>query len=186
MFKIELNLPSKVHLRNVGGEAVNWEVEKTPADVLARVLEAGAKVVLTNAFNSGGKDVPESERLANMQKRMDAWYNGSYEVTSRGGKTSFGQAWEAYVHTVQAAYPNETESSVMAKRKATIEAVLGKDAKNTMENFIESTVIAKGTKKADIANESEAMLGRLLERYAKLEAERAKATDGLDLTTIDI
>ena len=54
--QVTINLPEGIFLRNVNGEAIKLDVTKLPADVVGKVFEVGAKTILTNVWNGGGKD----------------------------------------------------------------------------------------------------------------------------------
>jgi hypothetical protein len=187
MIKMTVELPSAVFLRNIDGEAVSLNVEKLEAfpHLVARVFEAGAKVILTNAYNGGGTAASDSEKLAQMQKRMDAWYRGEFAVTERGS-SQLTLMRECYVEAVKAA-TGTSEQAVDKQIKATVEAVFGKDTAAKFDKFLEAlaTQKAKATK-GDKQQLLEAMTQKWEKAAAELAAERAKATAAIDLTGLDI
>lgn len=184
---VEIALPAKTFLRTIEGEAVYLDWAELPASVLPRIMEVGAKTVLTNAYNGGGASATDAEKAANMQKKLDAWKRGEFEVTG-GGKTSLGQMKDAYIDKVIAA-TGCGQSDVEKAMKATIVEVLGKDAKGSMDNFLTAhsklAAKAEGEKRdaGTIRAETEAAL---LAHYAKLADARSKAVKGLDLTAITL
>jgi hypothetical protein len=102
---ITITLPSKTMLRTIGEGAnkkpiyLDWS--KVPEAVIPAMLEGGMKTVLNNAYNSGGKDRSEAERVAQMEKRINAFYRGEYVAVERGENAYTGM-WNAYVDEVRA------------------------------------------------------------------------------------
>lgn len=187
-FEVTITLPKSLFLRNVAGKPVNLDWTSVPAAVIADIACGGAKVLLTNAFNSGGKDVKESDRLANMQKRMDAWARGEYAITERAASQTALMA-ECYIAEMLARHDGTSEKAVRDAMRATVTKMLGKDTKATFVNFLQATATAMAKADGEKRSKDE-LLALLTAKYekaaAELEAERAKAsTVELDLS-IDI
>lgn len=178
---IEVNLPSAIHLRNRDGAPVNLDVEKLPAHVIGRIFEAGAKVILTNAFNGGGKDKPEADRYASMEAKMKAWYNGDFAVVERG---------DSWMSVLKEQYISEQvslgakPSVVEANIKDLVTSTFGEGEKATFSRFLDAvaTHLAKdsGEPYEEVRGQIEADLSARAE-----EAERARA-DAAKKVKVDV
>jgi hypothetical protein len=116
--------------------AVTWA--DIPDDVIVRVLEAGAKVILTNAWNGGGKDASDDERLAAVDKKLDSWKRGEFNVVERG--ESFFTAWkEVYLADCIAA--GMTSKAAEQNIRDKVAERLGKDTKATFDNYLNATAL---------------------------------------------
>src|SRR5690606_22394793 len=82
--KIEITLPESIHLRTVEGKSVALDVTRLPVGIIGAAFAVGCKTVMTNVWNGGGKDATDTDRMAALQKKMDAWYRGELNVTARG------------------------------------------------------------------------------------------------------
>lgn len=185
-FNATLVLPSRIMFRNVGGEPVYLEVESLPANVLADILVGGAKIISTNTWNGSGKDTPEVERLAAVQKRWDSWKRGEYSITERSASQSSIMK-EAYIAEMLVKHPTATAKLIEDKIKATVKEVLGKDTNATFDNFLEAIATSLGKVKG--AEPKDAIKAKLVAKYeaaaAEIEASRSAASKvDLDLTDI--
>lgn len=186
MFKTEITLPDSTFILNHKGEAVNVDWTKMPASVLGGILEGGAKIILKNSYNSGGKDKPNAEKLASMQKRLDSWYKGDYAITERASSQATLMR-ECYVAEVQARTPGASVKAIEDKIKATVKGVLGESQNATFDNFLEAIAKGKYPKDTKAANEAKAKLVAHYEKAAaELEAQRASASVDIDLGDFDI
>ena len=184
---VTINLPERTLIRNVGGEAKYVDWAKVPASVFTDLIPGAAIVILNNCYNGEGKDAAEDVRWAKAQKRLDAWYNGTYLLTERATSATTLMR-EAYVMEMQAKHDGVSESTIEAKMKATVKAVLGNDAKATFDNFLHSiaTNIAKASDgKQDQKAVYEALVAKYEKAAAELEASRAAVKIDIDLTDID-
>lgn len=165
MSKFTIELPESTFIRNVDGKAVNlvWkDVEK----VIAGIAIVGAKVLLTNVYNGGGKAATDAERFAALQKKMDSWARGELNVIERG-ESQYSAFKEVYLTDCIVA--GMTSKQAEAALKAKVEERLGKDAKATFANYIESTAIE--TAEADkTMTRDEARMA--LEAYYASESDR--------------
>lgn len=140
---IAINLPASTFIRTVKdkdgkGVAFNVDWADLPVEVVARICEAGAKVILTNAYNGGGKDVSEAEKTAAMAKKLDSWKRGEFNVIERG--ESFYTAWKQ-VFLADCVAAGMTVSAAEGLIKAKVEERLGKETKATFANYLEATAL---------------------------------------------
>lgn len=164
MAKFTIELPASTFIRNVNGEAFNlvWaDVEK----VLASIAITGAKVLLTNVYNGGGAKATDAERLAALQKKVDSWKRGEFNVVERG-ESQFTAFREVYMTDCIVA--GMTTKQAEAALKAKVEEVMGKDTKASFANYIEATAIE--TAKAGDMTRDEAR--EALEAYYVSESDR--------------
>lgn len=184
MIKVSINVPASIFLRNVDGKPVHLDVAKLPASIVGKVFEAGAKVILTNAYNGGGAKSSDVEKLAQMQKRMDAWVKGEYAVTERGAsqETIMREVYVARVMDAKGCSAADVDKAI----KATVAKVMGKDTAAKFSTFISCVAKVKFPTDADGAAKWEQDTITDLEQAAAiLAAERSKATESIDLSDFD-
>lgn len=183
MIKVQIELPEAILVRTVDGKPVRLDVKKLaefPA-VIAGIFEGGAKTVLTNTWNSGGKERTDVERMAQLEKRMASWYKGEYVMAERG-ESAYTGMWQAYVDDIRAK-AECTVKDVEDQRRATIAAVFGENEKVSTATFFKAlaTLIAKenGT---EVQAELEAVEGFYAGLAAEAEQRRAQAKAKLDVS----
>lgn len=183
MSKHTIELPASIFLRTHAGKAINV-TEDQLAPVLAKLVEVGAKTILTNVWNGGGKDATDSERLAALDKKLAAWSRGEFNVTERGESqySAFREVWLADM----IAAGNSTKASEDFLRAKVAER-LGKDTKATFANFIEASAIeiaeGKEMTRDEARNALESYYASESDRRSK---EREKAGSKVTLPTIDL
>lgn len=179
MTKVTIELPARILLRNSGGKPVYLESDRINAQVWAAIAEGGVNIIMNNTFNSGGKAASETERLAAMQKRLDAWYAGNYVIGSTGPRDSImGDAKRAFLKK------NPDGEAVI---KAKVAAVLGKDEKATFANYLKAvaTDLAKA-KDSKFDDEFEALLAKAEAAALKHREEQAAALANLDIDVSEL
>ena len=184
MVNVSINVPASIMLRNVDGKPVYLNVEALPTAIIGKVFEAGAKVILTNAFNGGGAKSTEAEKLAQMLKRMDAWMKGEYAVTERGAsqETLMREVYVARVMEAKGCSAADVDKAI----KATVAKVMGKDTAAKFSTFISCVAKVKFDGDTDGAVKWEQdTIADLEKAAAELAAERAKATESIDLSDFD-
>lgn len=188
MTKYTIDLADKFMIRTVqrDGKAEPFNVvnKDIPDSVKAKVYEIGMRVLLTNVYNGGGKDASDSERLAAMDKKLDAWKRGEFNVTERG--ESVTSAWrEVYLSDCVAA--GMTVKAAEAAIKAKVAEMLPKDTKATFANYIEATAIELA-KSGDIDRVAarEALEAYYIEESDRREKERAKTEAKVEVPKIDL
>lgn len=171
MAKFTIELPDRITVRTVGGSPVYWEVAKMPESVMADIARVGGLTVLTNAFNGGGSKATDAERLAAMQKKLDAWERGEFRVVERGETafTGMREAWLDEFRAATGASLKQAESFLADK----VHATLGKDSKATFSNYLDVTA-AELVKAGEFDNAADAREA-LEAHYAKLADDAAKA-----------
>ena len=184
---VTLNLSAQDVIRNTESGKLVLDWSKVPVDTIAEILQGGARIILTNAFNGGGKDIPEAERLSQAQKRIDSWYKGEYRVATRGDSwTSLMR--EAYIAEQMAAH-NVAEKVIADSMKKLVQDTFGEKEKATFGMFLKAlaTKAAKRDGETRSAVELEAALESKYEKAAtELSAARAKASKAIDLTDLGI
>jgi septal ring factor EnvC (AmiA/AmiB activator) len=187
MTTITISVSDQLFVRNVGGEKVNLDTTTLSAAVAASIFEVGAKTVLTNAWNGGGKDATDAERKAALERKMAAWYRGEFAVATRGDSQMTAMR-EQYVDERKAA-AGMTTAQVERSIKDTVKQVFGADTAATFDNFLNAvaTLLSKRDGEtravADIREEVESGLAKRTEEAA---AKRAKVASKLDLSAVDL
>jgi hypothetical protein len=185
MFKVAIELPESVFIRNVGGKAVACPLKDIPANVIADLVVGGVKIISTNAFNSGGKDTPEATRLAQMQKRWDAWLRGEYVMVERGETQHTGMK-EIFIADCVAAGMTTGEADKLIKAK--VAERLPAESKATFANFLDATAL-EYVEAGEFETASEAREALEAHYAAKVEEQakaRAKASAKVVMPTIDL
>jgi hypothetical protein len=184
MEKITVNIPERIFLRNHNGEAL-YATAAQLSKVADKLLEVGAKTILTNVWNGGGKDATDAEREAALSKKLDSWARGEFNVVERG-ESQFTAFREVYIADCIAAgfTTKQAEDAIKAK----VADRLGKDAKATFANFIEASAIEyaeadKTMTRDDARSALEAYYAKESDRRAK---EREAAGKKVEMPKIDL
>lgn len=184
-----ITLAARTVIKALPTETIAVEWDRIPANVLTQIVEVGAKTILTNVWNGGGKDATEAERIANVNKKIDAWEAGNFNVTARGGNLETAMR-DAYRLELEAAIGKPITDAAFRKMQLdTMEATGTSWDKNKVvpvELFFaaRAQIIAKRDG-SDAATVRDEMLERFERLAHELMAERAKATDSIDVTGLD-
>jgi plasmid stability protein len=183
MAKHNIDLPARIFLRNHNGEAL-YVTEDQLAPVLLKLVEVGAKTILTNVWNGGGKDATDAERLAALMKKLDAWKRGEFNVTERG-ESQYSAFKEVYLADCVAAGFSIKAAEDAIRVKVTER--LGKDTKATFANFIEASAVEY----ADAGDMTRDEAREALEAYYAKESDRrqkelATANKKVEMPKLDL
>lgn len=181
--EVTITLPETIFLRNHEGQALHVTAEQM-APVIDKLISVGAKTILTNVYNGGGEKATPAERLAAVQKKLDAWSKGEFNVVERG-ESQYTAMREVFVADMVAA--GHTTAAAAEAIKAKVAERLGKDTKATFANFIEASAIEY----AEAGDMTRDEARTALENYYASEAdrrekERAKAGTKVELPKIDL
>jgi hypothetical protein len=189
MPKLTLNLPTTttVALGKDTTDRLPIDWARVQPNVIEAILVAGAKVIITNAYNGGGKEAKQADKVAAATKKLDAWYRGEFNVAVRGD-TMMTALREAYVDDVKAKTGATTKQVEESIRKA-VSHVFGEKEAATFGRFIDAmgTLIARqkhGDKPTDeaVQAEREAFEARYQALADEAAKRRADASKTLDLT----
>lgn len=185
-YTLKVELPESVFFRTVNGKAVNLDLTAIPASVIAALVVGGVKIISTNTFNSGGKDNPEADRLAQVLKRWDAWKRGEYVMVERG-ETQFTAMKEAFIAYMIGEH-QMTTSAVDKLIKAKVEERLPKDSKATFSNFLDATALeyVEAGQFDDAASAREALEAHWTAKADEAAKARAKASDKIVVPMLDL
>lgn len=189
---VTIELPPTTHLTNKSGlsETVDWaKVAAFPA-LVAEIVQRAGSVVLLNAYNGNGpkgETRTPDEKLAQMRKRLDAWYAGNYVVVERESNGAAKELFIAdYAKAAQLPSINAAEKSLAELVKVHLPKDGDKSAPATFENMLKAIAVGKGLT-GDAAN---AYVNERLDKYGKAAAEKAaaaaKVIGKMDLSSIDI
>jgi hypothetical protein len=192
MAKVTLNLPTTttVALGKDTTDRLPIEWSRVKPNVLEAILVAGAKVIVTNAYNGGGKEAKQADKVAAATKKLDAWYRGEFNVVNRGDSMMTALR-EAYVDDVKAktgATTKQVEDSI----RAAVSNVFGEKEAATFGRFIDAmgTLIARQKHGEPNEEQTAAERAAFEARYQGLADEaakrRAEATPKLDLAGLVI
>lgn len=184
MTQFNINLPESIFLRNVAGKAISCKPAEFEA-ILGRVCEVGIKTILTNVYNGEGKDATETERLAKLEKKLDAWKRGEFVVVERG-ESSYTPMREVFISDC-VRDGLTVKQAEQAMRDAVTER-LGKDAKATFSNYLDATAaaMAEGDEFDDAASAREALEGYYAAEAEKRAAAAAKVSAKVKVPTLDL
>lgn len=181
-----LSIANRIFLRTVDGKPVNWDTANCPDPLFEKLIEVGAKTILTNVYNGGGKDATPAEKLAALQKKLDAWARGEFNVVERG-ESQFTAMREAWVDETRAATSMTIKQADEYLRAKVVEKY-GKDAKATFSLFLDATAaeyVAAGQfeSAADAREALESHYAKLADDAAKA---REKASAKIEVPTLDL
>lgn len=177
MNKVNMTLPTAitVAMGKDSGDRLAVDTARLPANVLEAIVVAGIKVILTNAYNGGGKEAKQDDKLNAATKKLDAWYRGEFNVVNRGDSMLTAMR-EAYIDDVRAkagCSAKDVETAI----KATVSAVFGEKESATFGKFIDAlgTMIAREEHGKDATDEQIAAAREAIEaKYLGLADEAAK------------
>lgn len=140
--EVKIAIPASIRLTPSKMNEMNFDLTKLPANVIGDIFVAGARVILTNTFNQGGKDTPEADRRSNAERRFAAWTRGEYALTNTGPRESIvGEMKEAFI-AKQVSLGKSVKDAEESIRK-TVTAVFGKDDKATFSRFLDAVATMK-------------------------------------------
>lgn len=175
MTTVTFERPAPTLLRTVAGKPVYLDWALVPEAVMSAIMIGGAKIILTNAFNGGGKDVSETARLAQMLKRIDAWQRGEYVQVERG-ENAYTAMKEAFVDERRAA-TGASAKDVEASIRVLVTATFGKDEKATFARFLDAIATLKAKEPGALPMAE--IRTKLEVKYAKLADDARKARDAV-------
>lgn len=186
-FKVEIELVSSVFVRNdAKGKAINLDLTKVPANVIADLVVSGATVILNNTYNGGGKEKAVADKEAALLKRLDSWYKGNFTIIERA-ENQYTAMREQYA-SEQAEKFGRSRAQVDKVIKDTVEKTLGKEASATFSNFLLAVATQKFEALDDAAKAKTSIIGireeierGLAERTAEAEAKRKAVADSLEV-----
>lgn len=179
---VTISLPETIFIRATSdGAKVELETGKLPSEVVARIFEAGAKVLLTNAFNGGGKEQPEADRFKALKGKMDSWYKGEFSSSGRGD--SWMTELKNQFVSEQMLERGVTPAQVEKELKELVRSTFGEKESATFSRFLDA--VALHLSKEEDAGEYEDIRAGieqdLAERTAKAKAEREAAASKVEV-----
>jgi hypothetical protein len=193
MTSVTIRLADSIMVRTVEGtgEVIRLDTSKLSAELVAKVFEGGAKVILTNAYNGGGKDKSEAEKIAQLKKRLDSWYAGEYAVVERGESQYTAMREHYYVERLEQA--GKTRAEVDKAIKALVASTFGEKEPATFSRFLDAVAaqkykaLSKDEQKAtDAAAIRAAIETGLAERTAEAARKRAEIAAGIDTSDLGL
>ena len=177
---VTIAIPASIRLTPSKMQDMTFDLTKLPANVIGDIFVAGARVILTNTFNQGGKDTPEADRRSNAERRFAAWTRGEYALTNTGPRESIiGEMREAFI--AKQVSLGKTVKDAEESIRRTVTAAFGKDEKATFPRFLDAvaTMKAKLEGAADYDSiraelEDAALEAVEAQRKAKAEVESAE------------
>lgn len=190
MFEVTITLPTAtvIRLHDLGDLKVDWA--SLPAAVVAQIAEVGAKTILTNVWNGGGKDASDAERHAAVSKKLDAWAKGDFNVASRS--TSMESLLrDAFRLELQTQLGNPITDAAWRKFQldSMKEAKLPVDEKKAVpfDAFIKARVAIQAKRTGgDKAELEAALMGKLTKAAEALRAEREAMLATIDTSALSI
>lgn len=196
-FKLEMGSAMKLRTVKDGkGNArdimLDWA--KLPESIVPMILEVGARTMLTNVFNGGGKEMSETERAAQLEKKLDGWYRGEFRQVERGESQYTAMRDQYAQERLEAAGMSRAE--VDKAIRATVTRVFGEKESATFPKFLAAVATEKrkamvdgGQPEADVPSViaiAETIETGLAKRTAEAAAKRAKLAAGLSTAGVDL
>lgn len=175
-----ISLPASTMLRTIDGKAVSIDWSKVPEQTLADILVGGAKIIMANTYNSGGKDMQEKDKAAQMNKRIESWYAGAYIMAGGGPRDSMvGDMKEAFVAKQVAA--GKTVKEAEASIRDTVAAAFGKDEKATFLRFLDAVATLKAKQGGNYDDIRKTLEDGALKAAESIREARARAVGGIEI-----
>lgn len=171
------------------GEAFTLSIADAPESILGELLITGLRIKATNAYNSGGKDVPEADRRRNVERLFAAWNRGEAGVGNSGPRDSYiGEMRELYVaERVAESNGTRTAKDVDELIKRTVSQVFGDKEKATFPRFLDAVATIKTRDNpGEMEKVRAAIEAELVAKVDALRKERAKATEAVDVSADDL
>ena len=185
MTKVTIELPATLTVKRFDDGAdckVEWA--KIPATLLPDILKAGALVMLTNTYNTGGKAATAAEKRASLEKKLEAWYRGELHVSTRGN-SQLTLMREQYVDERKAATGAST-AAIERLMSDLCQKVFGK-ASASFDVFLNAVATTKAKAAGLPVHEiRESIEAPLWERTQEAIAERAKNAAALEVDVADL
>lgn len=175
---ITLDVRDAFPIRSFGQDTVYAPFASMPPALLVTLLYEGAQRILGDG--AGGSKKTDAEKIAGMNKRIDAWLAGNFTITDRGESATTAMR-EAYIVEClgnMSIDPNDRAATRKAEKAinesiaATVTKVLGKDTKATFTNYL--AAIATSMAKVEGSGTKDEILEALESKYEGLAAEAAK------------
>jgi hypothetical protein len=191
-----ITLPGSFVVRGEGKEAIRVPFadlagldDTVRNKVLSDAFIGGFLTVMTNTYNSGGKDMSVADRTANLKRRLDAFLRG--EWVSRGGPRDSleGDMRDAF-YIEKGAQDEATRRKIDKDIKALVAEVFGKDEPARFGTFLKAVATSLAKKRVakdgpDRVAMYDDLLAKLTAKYEAaaeaLRTERAKATSSINI-----
>lgn len=179
---LELATSVTVAMGKDSGDRLVIETKRLPANVLEAIVTAGIKVILTNAYNGGGKDAKQADKLAAATKKLDAWYRGEFNVVARGDSMLTAMR-EAYIDDIRQKSDGALSVSDIEKSiKETVHSVFGEKESATFGKFLDAlATLLSRENESEVAAERDA-----LESYYLALADEAAKRRTASAAKIDV
>lgn len=180
MTKVSIKLPVATTIKALEHKTVVIDWSKVPTNVLEELIVGGAKIILTNAYNGGGKAASEAEKLAQLEKRLDGWYRGEYAQAGGGDRLSSVMR-EIYIDRIREA-SGASSKQVEDSMSELVRNTYGEKEKATFGRFMDalSLSIAKA-ESADVDEVRSGIEADLTAEASKRMAEKANVVAKIDL-----
>lgn len=132
------------------GSEVVEDMTDVPESILGDLLVTALRIKATNAYNSGGADTPEADRISNVRRLFAAFRRGELNAGSNGPRDSMvGDMREAFI--AKQVSLGKTVKQAEESIRATVTAAFGKEEKATFPRFLDAvaTIKAKAEGAAD-------------------------------------
>jgi hypothetical protein len=167
------------------GAEVKIDISEVPESVLGDLLTTGLRIKATNAYNSGGAETPEADRISNVQRLQAAWKRGELNVGSSGPRDSLvGDMREAYI-AKQVSLGRTVKQAEESIRSVVTEA-FGKEEKATFPRFLDAVATIKAKAGGDYDTIRAELEKAATDAVEALRAEREKATAEIEIDTANL
>lgn len=145
------------------------------------------RIPAMNAYNSGGSEATKAEKLAALNKRLDAWGNGDWAIVERG-ESQYSAMRDLWIDDFRESNPGRSVRDAEKFIRDSVTETFGKDTKATFQNMLE--VIAKSlVDNGDFESTVDARAAvesSYQDRIDEANAKRDKAESKVSMPTLDL
>lgn len=167
------------------GASVTIDITEVPESVLGDLLVTGLRIKATNAYNSGGAETPEADRVSNVERLQAAWKRGELNAGSNGPRDSMvGDMREAFI--AKQVSLGKTVKDAELSIRTTVTTAFGKEEKATFPRFLDAVATIKAKAGGDYDTIRAELEKAATDAVEALRKERAESVEELDIDTANL
>jgi hypothetical protein len=187
MSKFTITLPDSIAFSTrAGGKIAALDTTKLTDALVSIIAERGFRIIGMNAYNGGGANASDAEKLASLEKKIAAWGRGEADVVERGD--SYFTAWKDEVFVPMCLEQGMTLKQADKLVRDKVAAAFGPDTAAKFSTYIEACAadeVAAGNF-PDTTAAREAIEAFYDSQLADRRAKREKASAKIAAPVIDL
>lgn len=161
------------------------EFKRFTPEFIADAFPRALRVVAMNAYNSGGSKAKPHEKKAQLEKRLNSWYEGNWAIVERGEGIYTALRDEVFIPLCLESGMTLKQAESLIRDK--VKEYFPPDTKATFANFIEATAIERKAEFGGDVSAAKAAIEAYYEAQLATRREaRAKAESKVAMPKIDL